>query len=327
VAKGDGPRAGWYRDPTGRHELRRWDGDGWSEWVIDGGRRHFDDIDGCGGPPRGELIPIDGGRGGGGRLRRRRGQSGGAAGARARRGPAARGAGTRPPAPLLVGGKDTNRALTVGLLTTAAASAAGWAVVSLVSVQALRDAVPSVRPVTLRFTLAALAFHAVIAVGLVVAARGRAAMPLKPPTAFGSEDLLRGGIGFLLALFAASFVTQTSRPLGWSTLAIEGDAVLPVEAILLLLVAPVLQERLFRGLLLSGLRDRFGPVVGVLGAAAIAGAALTWMGLEGGYTGVALAAIAAGGVFGWFAHTTEDLHAPMLGHAFLALWTLVDRFS
>ena len=29
--------AGWHRDPSGRHELRFWDGDRWTEHVVDGG--------------------------------------------------------------------------------------------------------------------------------------------------------------------------------------------------------------------------------------------------------------------------------------------------
>jgi membrane protease YdiL (CAAX protease family) len=315
-AKGGGPKAGWYRDPTGRHELRRWDGDGWSEWVIDGGRRDFDDLDGCGGPPRGELVPIDGGGGGSRRFGRRRTTSASEVPAAAL--PSA--------APVLVAGRDTARGLTIGLVATAAATAAGWAVVELVPLSSLVEIAPRLRPIALRCALAALAFEAVLAIGLVVAARGHAPNPLRPPTRFTSEDLLRGGIGFLIALFAASFVAQASTTTSWSSLAVAADALLPVEALVLLLVAPVIEERVFRGLLLGGLRDRFGPVVGVIGAGAIGGAAVSWTGLAGGSTGVALAAAAAGCVYGWFAHTTNDLKAPMLAHAFLALWVLISRF-
>jgi membrane protease YdiL (CAAX protease family) len=227
---------------------------------------------------------------------------------------------------VLVAGRDTGRGLTIGLITTALAAAAGWAVVELAPLQALEGAGPNARPIALRFSLAALAFEVVVAIGLVVAARGRAPSPLRPPTRFTSEDLLRGGIAFLIALFAASFVSQTANSTSWSSLNINTDAVFPLEAILLVLVAPVLEERLFRGLLLAGLRDRFGPVAGVIGAGVIGGAALTWTAIAGGTTGVALATAAAGGVYGWFAHTTDDLKAPMLGHAFLALWVLVSRF-
>lgn len=31
----EGPDAGWYRDPTGRHSKRWWDGTGWTEQVSD----------------------------------------------------------------------------------------------------------------------------------------------------------------------------------------------------------------------------------------------------------------------------------------------------
>src|SRR6476469_4422371 len=109
MATGGGPKPGWYRDPSGRHELRRWDGDGWSEWVIDGGRRHFDDLDGCGGPPRTELVSIDG-AGGGGRRRRSRGAARGSP-------PASPAAALPSSAPVLVAGRDTARGLTIGLVT------------------------------------------------------------------------------------------------------------------------------------------------------------------------------------------------------------------
>ena len=33
----DGNLAGWHRDPSGRHELRFWGGDAWTEHVIDEG--------------------------------------------------------------------------------------------------------------------------------------------------------------------------------------------------------------------------------------------------------------------------------------------------
>ena len=36
--------ASWLRDPSGRHELRYWDGYRWSEHVSDAGSRSFDPI-------------------------------------------------------------------------------------------------------------------------------------------------------------------------------------------------------------------------------------------------------------------------------------------
>jgi hypothetical protein len=33
----------WPPDPTGRHELRHWDGARWTKWVADGGSRSEDD--------------------------------------------------------------------------------------------------------------------------------------------------------------------------------------------------------------------------------------------------------------------------------------------
>ena len=39
------PPANWYKDPSGRHELRYWNGSAWTEHVADGGRQSID-------PPR-----------------------------------------------------------------------------------------------------------------------------------------------------------------------------------------------------------------------------------------------------------------------------------
>ena len=33
----DATLAGWHKDPSGRHELRFWDGDRWTEHVVDEG--------------------------------------------------------------------------------------------------------------------------------------------------------------------------------------------------------------------------------------------------------------------------------------------------
>lgn len=318
------PKSGWYRDPTGRHELRRWDGDGWSEWVMDGSRRHFDDIDGCGGPPVGELVPIDGGGGGGGggalaRLRPRRGPR--PAGGRRASTP-----GDGRLAPDAVGaGLPANRRLTTALAVVFAAGAVALAIVTVLdgSGDAFEAVVPSpLRRLAVPFVLAALVFHAIAAAGLLLARSG-----LRPPTKVAGEDLLRGGIAFLLALFASSFVTSAARSggVGWSDIPARFDVLLAVEALVLVVVAPIVQERLFRGLLLVALRERFGPVLGVLGQAAIAGAAVAWMAAPGGRVGVALGGFAIAGVFGWFAHTTEDLRPGMLGHAFLAVFVLAGR--
>ena len=331
------PKRGWYRDPTGRHELRRWDGDGWSEWVMDGARRHFDDIDGCGGPPVGDLVSGDGGSGAGGgaglaKLRPRRPlRAVGDRPARARRPPSV---GDGRIAPDSVGaGLDRNRRLTSALVVTFAASAVAFAVVTLVdgSSDALESVVPSaLHRLAAPFALAAVAVHVIAVAGLLLARSGRGGPnPLRPPTRLGGEDLLRGGIAFLLALFAVSFVASAARGGGvqWSDIPVRLDALAALEIVLLLLAGPVVQERLFRGLLLVVLRDRFGPVVGVLGQAAVAGAALSWMAAPGGRTAAALAAFAIAAVFGWFAHATDDLRPGMLGSAFFGLWLLVGRFG
>jgi uncharacterized RDD family membrane protein YckC len=45
------PVAGWYRDPSGRFELRYWDGRGWSEHVASWGTTYVD-------PPRATQAPV-----------------------------------------------------------------------------------------------------------------------------------------------------------------------------------------------------------------------------------------------------------------------------
>ncbi len=45
------PIAGWYRDPSGRFELRYWDGRGWSEHVASWGQQYID-------PPRATATPA-----------------------------------------------------------------------------------------------------------------------------------------------------------------------------------------------------------------------------------------------------------------------------
>lgn len=47
--------ASWWDDPTGRHRVRYWTGEHWSEWVADGGTEPFRDplgSDGATTPPR-----------------------------------------------------------------------------------------------------------------------------------------------------------------------------------------------------------------------------------------------------------------------------------
>ena len=304
---------------------------------MDGARRHFDDIDGCGGPPVGELVAIDGGGTGGGgglsRLRPRRGlRAVGEAGSRPireRRAPVA-GDGRIPP-DSVGAGLDRNRRLTTALVVTFAAAAVAFAVSTVLdgTSDAFAGVVPSaLRRLAVPFALAALAFHVIAAAGLLLARSGGGGPhPLAPPKKIAGEDLLRGGIAFLLALFAASFVTSAVRAGGvqWSDIPLRPDGLAVLEALLLVVAAPIVQERLFRGLLLVVLRDRFGPVIGVLGQSAVAGAALGWMAAPGGRTAVALAAFAMAGVFGWFAHATDDLRPGMIGGAFFALWLLAGR--
>ncbi|MGH9182125.1 MAG: CPBP family glutamic-type intramembrane protease, partial [Acidimicrobiales bacterium] len=45
LAGEDGRRPDWYADPCGRHALRYWDGQGWTERVSDAGRPGVDPVD------------------------------------------------------------------------------------------------------------------------------------------------------------------------------------------------------------------------------------------------------------------------------------------
>jgi membrane protease YdiL (CAAX protease family) len=237
-------------------------------------------------------------------------------------------------APEAVGaGLDRNRRLTAALVVTFAAAAVAFAIVTVVdgTSDAFEAVVPSaLRRLAVPFVLAALAFHVIAAAGLLLVRGGRGGpSPLRPPTKFAGEDLLRGGIAFLLALFARSFVTsaRVSGGVEWSDIPIRFDALSAVEVLVLVVLPPILQERLFRGLLLVVLRDRFGAVLGVLGQAAIAGAAATWQAAPGARGVTAIAAFAVAAVFGWFAHTTDDLRPGMLGSAFLGVWTVFGRLG
>ena len=319
VVARSGPKPGWYRDPTGRHDLRRWDGDGWSEWVMDSTRRHFDDIDGCGGPPAGEPVKVEGGGRGKGRGRLRA-----VPGGRSSR-PAS------PPAPsrLPLGGEAVDaRAFTLALLTVAVATAVAIGVAATWGGDVF-DALVSADPfTTLRrhagpLVVAGVAFELVLAAGLLVITRSN---PVLVPRGVTREDLLRGFITFLLALFAWTFVVGAidggsgqhwwPAALGWLFL---------VEVLLTAVVAPLLEERLFRGYLLRGLRDRFGPVLGVLGQAAIYGAAHAWALRDASRPATVVGMAAAGAVFGWMAHASEDLKPVLVGHVMFGTWVIAER--
>ncbi len=45
--------AQWYRDPTGRHQLRYWDGARWTDRVADGGEQTADRVEGVVAAPAG----------------------------------------------------------------------------------------------------------------------------------------------------------------------------------------------------------------------------------------------------------------------------------
>jgi membrane protease YdiL (CAAX protease family) len=316
VSRG-GPKPGWYRDPTGRHDLRRWDGDGWSEWVMDASRRHFDDVDGCGGPPQGERVDVDGG--GGRRVRAPR-SSRPPRGARAPNPPAA--------LPLAVPGVAVGRAFGWAMATVAVATAAALAIVAfappdVVSALLSRDPMTTLRRHAGPLVIAGAAFEAVLVAGFVLITRSSPRVRFR---GISREEVLRGFITFLLALFAWTFfvgaIDGTSGRHWWP--AAVGGLFL-AEVVLTVVVAPVVEERVFRGFLLVGLRDRFGPVLGVLGQAAIYGAANAWALRDASRPGTVIGMAAVGAVFGWMAHTAGDLKPVMIGHAMFGAWVVAER--
>lgn len=312
---------GWYRDPSGRHELRRWDGDGWSEWVIDADRRSFDDIDGCGGPPEGEMVAVDDQPP---RVKRLR-PAGGETAPRT----------TAGSGDTLLPADEDAASLVVPAVVTAllAGLAAG-----VVMVLGRSDAVPGlnampdelVRRFLLPLVAATAVFEAMVALGLLrvghraLAAGGRTAWRVMRTVT--RDEMLRGLIAFLMALFARTFVVSTfAGPFAGAVRPIGPLWLFAAEAVLLLAVAPVVEERLFRGVVFVGLRHRFGPVKAVLGSAAVYGLATSWSGVTTTATTAGLAGLAVGAVFAWFVHAGHDLRPLVVAHFLLNFWFLAER--
>ena len=290
---------------------------------MDSTRRHFDDIDGCGGPPVGDPVRVaDGGRGGGGGGGRRLRAIAGSGAGRVHRA-AAPGGGRVPLANLTVDGRTFALALVTVALATAAALAVAASSGDVLDALLSSDPMGSLRRHAGPLVLAGAAFEAVLAVGLVAITRSNPFLSLAGIT---RDDLLRGFIAFLLALFAWTFVVGAVDGGGgrhWWPAAVGWLFVL--EILLTALVAPLLEERLFRGYLLRGLRDRFGPVLGVLGQAAIYGAAHVWALRDASRPATIVGMAAAGAVFGWMAHASDDLKPVLVGHVMFGTWVIAER--
>ena len=283
---------------------------------MDASRRHFDDIDGCGGPPQGERVDVDGGP------RRLRPSRPGRANREPRSPSPATGI------PLAAPGVAGGRAFGLALVTVAVATAVALVIVALspsdvVNALLSRDPVATLRRHAGPLVIAGAAFDAVLAAGLVLITRANPLVRLRGIT---REEVLRGFITFLLALFAWTFfvgaIDGTSGRHWWPA-AIGG--LFLAEIVLTVVVAPIIEERLFRGFLLVGLRDRFGPVLGVLGQAAIFGAANAWALRDASRPATVVGMAAVGAVFGWMAHTAGDLKPVMIGHAMFGAWVVAER--
>jgi uncharacterized RDD family membrane protein YckC len=53
------PAAGWYQDPSGRFELRYWDGQGWSEHVASWGSTYVDSPRTASAPAHAVSAPVE----------------------------------------------------------------------------------------------------------------------------------------------------------------------------------------------------------------------------------------------------------------------------
>ncbi len=218
----------------------------------------------------------------------------------------------------------------IGVAVVAGSAALAVVVLGERSALAATGVEPMTRTVErylLQFVAAIVVFEAIVVAGSVFLQRRTRAGGAKAWPALrraGREAVLRGGIAFLLALFARTFVLSlVAGPIGVGIRPVGLWWVFAIEAIVVLAVAPVAEERVFRGVLFAGLRRRSGPVVAVLGQAAVYGAALSWTG--GTRVAAVLGMMAVGAVFGWFVHVTDDLRPVIVGHAFLNLWFLLER--
>ncbi len=263
---------------------------------MDASRRSFDDIEGCGGAPPGDPVVAEGrgfGRSGGGR----------SSGPR------------RSVGVPLDAGRASKRELTLGLVTATVAAGVGYAVVEVVGASQMNRADAVI--------VAAVAFQAVLAVGFVVIAR---ANPFTDLRGLSRDDLVRGLVAFLLALFAWTFVVSA---IDGGLLARSAAGIAPgllvAEVVVAVVLAPVLEERLFRGVLLGALRARWGPVVAVLGQAALFGLVRGWAGDVTSRPATVIGFGVVGAALGWMAHATDDLRPVIAGRAMFGAWILAAR--
>ena len=112
--------------------------------------------------------------------------------------------------------------------------------------------------------------------------------------------------------------------------ALVGGAPLLLAVAIAVVVAPITEELVFRGVLFRSLADRFGGWLGILGSASI----FSLVHIEVLYTQpIALAGLfVIGSVLAWSYHRTSSLLVPIVGHAVfnatsIGFALLLDRFA
>lgn len=266
----------WYRDPLGRHDLRYWDGRAWTEQVSDGGR------------PGTDAAELD-----------RAGEL------------AERGGDRRAPWPRWV----APAALAVAVVASVAGGGLGL----------LADRAGASPVVTI--AVAAGALYATLGgFSWLVARRcgtgAGAAADFAVRWRWG--DI---GWGFVVSLGARVAAVAVTVPLalldedlvGTNTQSFElvdGDvALLVVLTLVALVVAPVLEELFFRGLLQRSLEAAMPAWVAIAVTSALFGLAHFSIDLGPGNVGVVAATAAAGAVFGLTVVVTRRLGRAMAAHA------------
>lgn len=184
-----------------------------------------------------------------------------------------------------------------------------------------------VRQILLPLVAATAVFEALVGLGLLRIAHAIALAPVwRTMRTVTRDEILRGLIAFLLALFARSFVLSTfGGPFAGAVRPIGPLWLFALEAVILLAVAPAVEERLFRGVIFVGLRHRYGPVKAVLGSAAAYGVAMWWTGIIVTATTAGLATAVTGAVLAWFVHVGHDLRPVIVAHFGLNFWFLAER--
>ena len=154
-----------------------------------------------------------------------------------------------------------------------------------------------------------------VAIGTIVSANRRYGFELGLP-AWTPRDLLIGATAAAGAIVAAVLTVTLAQaaliPVSWPL--VDGGNYFIALALLRVAVVPVVEEVLFRGVLMRSLCDLLGERSGVVVQAVIF--AIAHVRVFGGPSGgQVLAAFGAGLVFGWVTSKTKRLAPAIVAHA------------